>query len=1745
MNGGRSVWAISPEERDKHDKQFDTLSPVMGYVSGEQARKFFLQSGLPSSVLAEIWALADMNKDGKMDRLEFSIAMKLIKLKLQGTPLPSSLPIIMKQPPVPAPNPASTGVMSSSRYGMGSMPNLSIMPGAIGMLTPIPMTSNFSTMTPNFSPMTPVTGLTPMVPMTASMVPLVSTSTMPLLPSLGSPSLPNGTMGILQHLPTGHMGTGMPLSAPYASSPLGFSPGMNKATSLLDLGSSSSNSSSTTSLAGSSPKTAPSDWAVPQASRLKYRQQFNSLDKNMTGYLTGQQVRNAMATTLLTQTQLATIWTLADVDKDGKLRGEEFILAMHLVDMAKTGQPLPLTLPTELIPPSQRGAVNGTGLSLYAGITEELEAEPPQKTKSNLSFEDRFKANLERGNAELEKRRQALQDAQRREEERRQQKEREERERREREAREQEERRRKEEERRLERQRELERQKEEERLKEMERKEGNKHRQISERLHDAQSKRKVQRSELELTNKRRDTSRQDINSLQRQLEEYQRKLSQLTPEQQRLSDKLRNMALNNLPVSTMSTLKQSASEKDGVCRKLKQQLDALEKETAAKLADMDQYQNDIQYGDADDCLLHGLLSLLNCLSNLFYLLKWQKKLQREEEERERRLQEEREAKLREEEEKETQARLLAAKEQAERERRAEERREQERRMQEERRRLEEEERKMEEERRKQEEERKRKDEERREEERRRQEERRKQEEEDRRRREEERKRLEEEMMEREKEEEERRRQRAAEAAIRDAEERKRVEEERKRKEEERRRQEEVERKRREEDRKRVEEERKRKEEERRRQEEVERKRREEDRKRVEEERKEEERRRRQEEEEERKLKEEAKRKLEEEKRRREEEALRQHSAGKTNIHDKLSALLRGLEERKGGLQPQAMEHRKSAALTSFRALYPFTARNQDELSFEADELIEVDESMEREQGWLYGSRQGKMGWFPESYVERQAKPETPATAVINTTLAATTTAVATTAVYATVAKQAPRPQLSTPKHTGKPGGDAAMPTGQNSAFTPTHAPHHAPLDQIQVVGSLQAQALCSWTAKTESHLNFSKDDVIWVLEQQESWWLGELNGVQGWFPKTYVKLLGDNEDTTNSINSPPDGSEATDAAQQEEYVALYTYESPEPGDLTFREGDVILVTQREGEWWSGGIGDRTGVFPSNYVKPKETDTSSNSGKSGQPGKKPEIAQVSTAYTATGTEQLSLAPGQLILILSKNATGWWLGELQARGKKRQKGWFPASHVKMLGSNSGKSTPAPLPVCQVIAMYDYKAANEDEMSFSKGQLISVFDKNDPDWWKGEVNGVTGLFPTNYVKMTTADTDPSQQWCADLNSLDSMTPQERKRQGYIHELLQTEERYVEDLQIVMEVFHKPMSESGRLTEAEMAMIFPYIRFCSCQLNGAALLQSRTDNQQDFKDFLKILESTQEGHVDRGPLREALERAEELCSQVNEGVREKENSDRLEWMQSHVQCEGVTENLVFNSLTNCLGPRKLLHSGKVYKIKSNKELWAFLFNDFLLLTHAAKQFSSSGPDRLFSNKNNTQLKMYKPPVFLNEVLVKLPDPSSEEPFFHISHIDRVYSLKTENINERTAWVQKIKAASEDFLETDKKKREKAYQARSLKASGIGRLLVTILEATELKSCKPNGKSNPYCEVTMGAQIYTSRTLSDTVNPKWNFNCQFNIRDLYQDVPVATIKKELENKGPATRRLLLHEVPTGEVWVRLDLQLFQNRASK
>ena len=42
---------------------------------------------------------------------------------------------------------------------------------------------------------------------------------------------------------------------------------------------------------------------------------------------------------------------------------------------------------------------------------------------------------------------------------------------------------------------------------------------------------------------------------------------------------------------------------------------------------------------------------------------------------------------------------------------------------------------------------------------------------------------------------------------------------------------------------------------------------------------------------------------------------------------------------------------------------------------------------------------------------------------------------------------------------------------------------------------MRVVALYPWKAKRDNHLSFNKCDVITVLEQQDIWWSGQLNGL--------------------------------------------------------------------------------------------------------------------------------------------------------------------------------------------------------------------------------------------------------------------------------------------------------------------------------------------------------------------------------------------------------------------------------------------------------------------------------------------------------------------------------------------------------------------------------------------------------------------------------------------------------------------------
>uniref|UniRef100_A0AAQ6A2N7 Epidermal growth factor receptor pathway substrate 15 n=1 Tax=Amphiprion ocellaris TaxID=80972 RepID=A0AAQ6A2N7_AMPOC len=136
LAGGGGVdipWVVKPEEKMKFDSIFDSLGPVGGMLSGEKVKPVLLNSKLPVDILGRVWELSDLDRDGMLDKDEFSVAMYLVYRALEGEPVPMSLPPPLvppskrKKPAVPPvmpllPSPPSVKDSRSSHAGSKTIP---------------------------------------------------------------------------------------------------------------------------------------------------------------------------------------------------------------------------------------------------------------------------------------------------------------------------------------------------------------------------------------------------------------------------------------------------------------------------------------------------------------------------------------------------------------------------------------------------------------------------------------------------------------------------------------------------------------------------------------------------------------------------------------------------------------------------------------------------------------------------------------------------------------------------------------------------------------------------------------------------------------------------------------------------------------------------------------------------------------------------------------------------------------------------------------------------------------------------------------------------------------------------------------------------------------------------------------------------------------------------------------------------------------------------------------------------------------------------------------------------------------------------------------------------------------------------------------------------------------------------------------------------------------------------------------
>lgn len=132
------------------------------------------------------------------------------------------------------------------------------------------------------------------------------------------------------------------------------------------------------------------------------------------------------------------------------------------------------------------------------------------------------------------------------------------------------------------------------------------------------------------------------------------------------------------------------------------------------------------------------------------------------------------------------------------------------------------------------------------------------------------------------------------------------------------------------------------------------------------------------------------------------------------------------------------------------------------------------------------------------------------------------------------------------------------------------------------------------------------------------------------------------------------------AAWEEEHdvraVAIHTYQEEEFGELSFVEGDVIVVTwQPEGEWWSGYLETderkTNGDFPKNYVR-KYLQV-------------PEHVQASRDYhppSDLAKTCISFVKGDVLLVLAKPERGWYWGRVEDQDSDSRVGMFPSDYAE---------------------------------------------------------------------------------------------------------------------------------------------------------------------------------------------------------------------------------------------------------------------------------------------------------------------------------------------------------------------------------------------------------------------------------------------------------------------------------------------------
>merc|ERR1719458_1358915 len=220
---------------------------------------------------------------------------------------------------------------------------------------------------------------------------------------------------------------------------------------------------------------------------------------------------------------------------------------------------------------------------------------------------------------------------------------------------------------------------------------------------------------------------------------------------------------------------------------------------------------------------------------------------------------------------------------------------------------------------------------------------------------------------------------------------------------------------------------------------------------------------------------------------------------------------------------------------------------------------------------------------------------------------------------------------------------------------------------------------------------------------------------------------------------------------------LFSYQPVHDDELELKvDQNLDFMCEVEDGWWKGRLGGRVGVFPSNFVEMCEDDSADPIKSRSETIEELPLSSKALDQLPASLEERSVAA----VVEAKNkknslAANRFIKEeadavtkaipnkvekekLETEKAAPSKVMTTAERLLVGGSKTPPDTAPRLPPKpvkeQCLVLFPYTAQNEDELTLEEGQTIQIISREveDKGWWKGEIDGRTGVFPDNFVKL-----------------------------------------------------------------------------------------------------------------------------------------------------------------------------------------------------------------------------------------------------------------------------------------------------------------------------------------------------------------------------------------------------------------------------